>query len=346
MRTDNEAGPCRSARRDGDVMKYLTPSTALAVITARMDKDDPRIRDIVEQYREGKSYDIGILGVPFDYGVELSGGRPGARHGPGQIRAALMRHGTTYNMERGIDVSGISVCDLGNVNVADRDSVETHERVSEVVSSMIKKGMLPIVLGGGHDITFANVRGLCNATKGKVGCINVDAHLDVRPVIDGRASSGTSFRRILEELGGRVSGGNLVELGAHDNLNAAAHLAYLDKIGSTVMTLNDITRSGMRRSIGRALSSAGRGTAALALSVDVDAMPQSVAPGCSAPSPRGIAVEDILDACFAAGADKRLKLFDIMELNPMYDFDGRTAMLAAEMIISFINGFATRGARS
>jgi formimidoylglutamase len=322
-------------------MDYLKPSPFM-IHEEQTDKNDPRVKHIINAYEEGKKYDVGILGVPFDYGVELSRGRVGAREGPSSFRMALKRYGTTYNIEQGLDISKLRICDFGDVQIVDRDSIETHRRVSEIVAQIIKKGILPVVIGGGHDISFANAHGLCKATNGKIGVINIDGHFDVRKIVNRRISSGTHMRRILEELNGMAPGKNSVEIGAHDNLNSKIYHGYLKDKRATVITLDMISKAGMQTAIKNALNAAGLGTKASFLTVDMDAMPQNTAPGCSAPSARGIEAADILTACFAAGADSKLKLFDIMELNPTYDVDNRTAILSATMFVSFLNGFSTR----
>ncbi len=323
-------------------MKYLRPSN-INIYESQSDDNDLRVKNIIKNYNEAddKTYNIGIVGVPFDYGVELSNGRVGAKDGPNAVRTALKRYGSTYNVEK-TDISKLKVCDFGDVEIAERDSQETHAHISEVVSALVKKNILPIVIGGGHDISFANVRGLCNAVSGNVGGINIDAHFDVRKVVNGKIKSGTPFRRILEELNARVSGKNFVEIGCHDNLNSKIYYEYLLSKKAEIVPLDKVENGGMKKIMKGALKTANNGTNASFVSVDIDAMPQHIAPGCSAPSTRGISARDILDACFIAGSNYGVKLFDIMELNPKYDMDNRTALLAATMIVSFLNGFAMR----
>lgn len=298
--------------------------------------------NLVQKYSQSKRFDACILGVPFDYGVELSGGRVGARLGPDAIRAAMGRHCEAYSMERGVDIGGLSVCDIGNVKPVEGDSGETHARVSSIVSRIVAGGAVPIVLGGGHDITFANVRGMCSAIGSSAGGINIDAHLDVRRVVNGRMSSGTPFRRVLEELDGKVKGRNLVEIGAHGNLNSKENFEYAKARHVKIITLDMVRRLGMRVAMRTALATASAGTAACFVSADVDSLPQYAAPGSSAPSPIGIEVDEMLEACFIAGSSRHVRLFDIMELNPKYDADGRTANIASAMIMEFLDGLASR----
>jgi len=322
-------------------MRYLKPSNVDIYEPVR-DENDIRIKNIIRNYKEDEECNIGIIGVPFDYGVELSNGRVGAKEGPNAVRTALKRYGSIYNVEKNINISDLKICDFGDVEVVERDSQETHARVSETVFELVKKDVLPIVIGGGHDISFANVRGLCNAFDGKIGGINIDAHFDVRIVKNGKNSSGTSFRRVLEELDGKVLGKNFVEIGCHDNLNSKTYYEYLLAKKSNIITLSEVQKKRMKKIMVGALKIANAATKASFVSVDIDAMPQHVAPGCSAPSARGIQAHDILEACFIAGVNSKVKLFDIMELNPRYDVDNRTALLAATMIVSFLEGFAMR----
>ncbi len=322
-------------------MQNVKPSEVI-VHDEKADPNDLRLRNIMENYRDGVMYDVGLIGVPFDYGVKLSNGRVGAKLGPDAFRKALKRYGTTYNIENKIDISGLKICDFGNVDVVDNDSSETHMRVSSVVSEVLKTGAVPVIIGGGHDISFADVRGLCMASGGHIGGINIDAHFDVREVRDGNISSGTPFRRVIEELDGRIDGRNFVELGAHDNLNSKAHHGYLESKGVNVITLDDMRLAGIDDAIGGALKAACTETEAAFLSIDMDAMQGSAAPGCSAPSPRGVSPDEIVRAAFECGVNGKVKMLDIMELNPEYDTNEMTAILAVTIFVGFLNGFSRR----
>ena len=95
-----------------------------------------------------------------------------------------------------------------------------HEALETRVAELVSQGRVPFVVGGGNDQSAANGRGLlrAKANEGRVGVINIDAHLDVRPLLNegvGGAHSGSPFRELLED--GRLNGRDFVEFAAQGN---------------------------------------------------------------------------------------------------------------------------------
>jgi formimidoylglutamase len=203
----------------------------------------------------------------------------------------------------------------------------------------LTKGILPIVIGGGHDTSIGTVRALSEFHSREIGGINIDAHFDVREIIDNRITSGTPFRKLLEtEL---LKGENFVEMGAHDNLNSRTYYDYLMSKKVSVFTLPDVV-AGIPTIMEKALKIAGSNIRSAFISIDIDSVAQCYAPGSSAPDAWGFNPEQIRELAFLAGASKAIKLLDIVEINPRFDVDNRTARLGASIIISFLNGFKMR----
>jgi len=69
---------------------------------------------------------------------------------------------------------------------------------------------------------------------------------------------------------------------------------------------------------------------------------QAFAPGSSAPSPDGLFPQDILEIAYTAGTMPQIRLFEIMEVNPLYDEDNRTSRLAVNIILEFMAGYTQR----
>ena len=81
---------------------------------------------------------------------------------------------------------------------------------------------------------------------------------------------------------------------------------------------------------------------AVAVSLDLDAVQASAAPGVSAPCPDGLTAADLHACARLAGQDPRVRVLDVMELAPPLDQDGRTARLGAAAIWHFLAGVASR----
>ena len=176
---------------------------------------------------------------------------------------------------------------------------------------------------------------------GRVAVVNVDAHADVRPHT-GEPHSGTPFRRLLLDPVARLDGASLVEWGLQRAANAVAHLQFLEGQGARAVFWDDLPDGD--RAAGTALTeilAALAGShAGLALSVDLDAFPQSCAPGVSAPGVVGVPPGAVLRAAARLGAMPCVTQLGIYELNPRFDVDGATARLAARIAWSYLTGLA------
>ncbi len=304
------------------------------------DPADPRLKHRFQPW-DGQSANAVLIGVPFDEAVAIGGGRPGAAGGPTALRKALLRYGTTYDAEREVDFDHLRLADAGDLEVVEGDVAATHERLAEAVGAILEAGAVPIIIGGGHDNTFGSVKALTANTPSVAG-INVDAHLDLREVVDGRISSGTPFRRILEELG--LPGRNLVEFGLHDNVNSRAHLEYAREQGVHCLTLGRVQELGAGPAFNQQLQQLETQAEALFVSIDLDVFAAAYARGVSAPGVEGLTADEGRRIAFATGGHPQVRLFELMELNPLFDVDERTSRLTVMLMCAFLAGLATRKA--
>jgi len=305
----------------------------------RSDPNDPRVKNIIMPASAEQTVEVGIIGAPYDDAVVLGGGRAGARLAPTAIREALKKYGTTFDVEHENDISDLKIADFGDVAVT-ADIEETHERIEDAVNSLLKKGILPIIIGGGHDISIGTVSALSKFNSKKIGGINIDAHFDVREIVDNKITSGTPFRKLLDSR--LIAGQNFVEVGAHDNLNSKIYYDYLKTKKASIFTLSEVEAKGTSVMMEKALKTACSNTDCVFVSIDVDSVAQCFAPGVSAPDARGFSAKQIREFAFLAGSSKAVKLLDIVEINPQFDVDNRTSRLGASIIISFLNGYKRR----
>jgi formiminoglutamase len=304
------------------------------------DPSDPRMGDITLRGERNFADEvkIGIIGVPTDEGVKRNGGRVGAKAGPDAIRTEFYKR-TPFVIGKEKSPSMVPAFDFGNIKIG-KTLEETHDRLSEVVHSLSSANIIPIVLGGGHDIAYPNFAGF---SKGKqtVGVINIDTHLDYRKPIPKR-NSGTSFRQILDQHQSPLNAMNFVEIGIQSFANSADHYSELIQRGATVFSLRDVRTEGITKTLELAYELATSSTDSLYISFDLDAMHSADAPGVNASLPTGLTAEEFLMAALFAGKRRKVKLIDIVELNPKYDVDGRTAKLAALSMMYFLTGVANR----
>lgn len=321
------------------IFKQLTPPNE-KVFFSRNDPTDPRMGDLVLRGEKNFTDEIciGIVGVPTDEGVKRNGGRVGAKDAPNAIREEFYKR-TAFVIGKEKSPAELPVFDFGDIKIA-KTLEETHDTLAEVIQTLVSANIVPIVLGGGHDIAYPNFVGFSSGKK-NVGVINIDTHLDFRKPIPKR-NSGTSFRQMLDQHMSPLNAMNLVEIGTQSFANAAEHYSELIERGATIFSLRDVRAEGMTKTLDLAYELATSSTDSLYFSFDMDVVHSTDAPGVSAPLPTGLTAEEFLTAALFAGKRRKTKLIDIVELNPKYDADGRTAKLAALAMMYFLTGFANR----
>lgn len=331
-------------------LRAILTEPAPELFFTRNDAEDIRMGDIVlrrnedwEKARESP-IDIAIVGVPQDEGVKRNKGREGAQKAPMEIRRALYKLTPFVPDEMSAAagnkrLSSLRIFDLGDVLLGETLE-ETHDRLETVVATLMDHRIIPIVLGGGHDISYPNFRGFSRTAK-RVGVVNIDTHLDYRPAVPMR-HSGTSFRLMLDEPASVLAPQNIVEFGIQPFANVEAHYRAMLERGTRIMMLDEIRKNGFAPAFAGALRIAADGTERTMVSFDIDAVRSSDAPGVSAPSPTGFFAEEILQAAFECGTSSHVGMIDIAEVNPNFDVDNRTAKLAALVVMHFLSGFCRR----
>ncbi|GAA4020835.1 agmatinase [Hymenobacter glaciei] len=293
--------------------------------------------DLIRPAAELPEADVCLVGLPLDFGTVLEGGRAGAVHAPDSIRRELRRYHKTYNLEHDISLEGLRIADAGNLDLRHADHARNHAHIREQLAGLLRQYPRVVVLGGSHDGTYSTVRGLFDATGAQpVGGINFDAHADVkdRPEL---ISSGTPFGKLLRE--GFLAGARFSEIGLHSNLNTREDIGFLHQQQATIVPLAHVQKDGMEGCASRALSRATQEGPAF-VSFDIDGCAEAYAPAVSAPSADGFTPRQAVEAAFLAGKNEAVRLFEVVELNPLFDRDNQTARLAATIITAYLTGVA------
>lgn len=269
-----------------------------------------------------------LLGFASDEGVRRNGGRQGAAAGPDELRRALSGLAIHDDFPR---------YDAGTVRYEGRDLESGQEELSQWVAAVVRAGHLPVILGGGHETSFASHRGLVRGLKNEnsaslesLGIFNLDAHFDLREAEE--PTSGTPFRQI-SEIDGKDF--NYVVWGISAANNTRVLFAAAERLGVSYLLDEDLARLTMQEVTEIAIKES-ENFKNIHLSIDLDVLPASVAPGVSAPAALGVEALKIHAMVLALAQTGKLRLVDVVELNPKYDVDERTAKLAARMIHDII----------
>jgi formimidoylglutamase len=307
---------------------------------------DPVDRPLGGWLKQGKpNPDVALIGIPFD-GATVVPTRKGAAGGPAAVREALGDL-NCYNLSLDIDFSELlSGVDLGDIQINENDSVEkVHDRVSKQVAEVIKSGVVPVSIGGDDSLCFAAARALCSAVPGKVGVIGFDAHLDMRVLYNKETSSGSSYRRMLDELEGQVSPKNMVHIGVNGWFAAKQYAQYARDNGITVITGDQVYERGMKDVMTEAIEKASHGTEAVYVNFDVDVLDQHYAPGKVMRNPGGMRGRDAYVAARMLGEAPSVRYFALNEVNVKRDVSNFTSLVGAYVIGYFLAGLGLRKER-
>jgi len=266
--------------------------------------------------KEGIKPVANIFGVPFD---ATSTFRPGARFGPNAIRQAYMNI-EIYSPFLDVDLESLSILDLGNLKLTS-DVDEMIYSVGKVVVEMVKDKVTFGVLGGEHTLTFGTY---LSVPKGNA-LIIFDAHLDLRDEFAGLKLSHATFLRRLTE---RIGTDSIIHIGSRAASSGEWKVA--DKIGLPLISMQTIYAIANSEKL---LSDFLKGFENVYVSIDLDVLDPSFAPGVGNPEPDGLSVHKLLE--FLYSLKKRIIGFDIVELTPMYD-NGTTSVVAAKLMNELI----------
>ncbi len=262
-----------------------------------------------------------LVGIPDHQGVLAVRGRLGAAQGPRAFRELF----ATFKGRDGVESA---LADYG-------DAPTLHSEAADFFARAHEEAGLSVLVGGGHDHGYTQLLGLRRSLKknARIGCLNVDAHLDVRkpnPAI----TSGSPFFVALEEK--VLDPKRLVEFGIQKHCNGPELWDYVQKKKVRVYPFETLRNGNAISKFKQALSLLARTCDQIVLSFDLDSVLQAAAPGVSAPQSEGFTPMEILEFMRIAGENRKVCSLGIFELNPIHDQDRRTARLAATAAYHFI----------
>jgi guanidinopropionase len=278
--------------------------------------------------------DIGLIGVPTDLGVT---NRPGARHGPREIRnsSSLMRG---FNL--GMRMNPYELCriaDLGDVRFAGRFDLEAQTaQIADFYRQVHKAGIIPVSAGGDHSITFPIFQAI--AADAPIGMVHIDAHCDTWGEYYGsKFTHGAPFRLAVEH--GLLDPKRTIQIGIRGGQNLMDGINFSLNHGMRVVFMEEFATLGVERVIAEARRVVGDGPTYI--SFDVDGLDPVYAPGTGTPEVGGITT---LEAQRLLYGLRGLNLIggDVVEVAPPYDQTGNTALVGASMMYEIICLIADR----
>lgn len=272
--------------------------------------------------------DIGLIGVPTDLGVT---NRPGARHGPREIRNAssLMR---TFNL--GLKINPYELCrisDLGDVRLSHRYDLQSQVAEIEAFYRRVHQaGVRPVSAGGDHSITYPIFRGIVSGQP--LGMVHIDAHTDTWGEFFGsKFTHGAPFRLAVEN--GLLDPARTIQIGIRGGQNMLDGIEFSQSHGMRVMFIEEFAALGVERVVAEARNVVGDGPTYI--SFDVDGLDPVYAPGTGTPEIGGMTT---LEAQQLLRGLRGLNLIggDVVEVAPPYDPSGNTALVGASIMFEIL----------
>ena len=304
--------------------------------SGRVDEEDGeaglRWHQVIQPWEVGTPPGVAFIGLTCDEGVRRNKGRVGAAAGPNALRGMLSNLPVSHK---------IPFCEAGDIVCVGNELEAAQARYAELAAQMIKDGNVVVGLGGGHEIAWASICGLIESgavkKKRRLGILNLDAHFDLRKA--DAPTSGTSFRQALElvpELGFEVE---YRVLGISESSNTPALFKAAEAFGVAWRPDEAMTLAHLGSRL-EELEGWFATLNCLYLTICLDVLPASVAPGVSAPAARGVGLDVIEPIVEAAARSGKLKIADVAELCPRLDIDDRTARVAARLIWRIVRGIS------
>ena len=270
-----------------------------------------------------------LLGYACDEGVARNHGRIGAENGPNAIRKELGKMPNHL-------ASGIHLLDVGDIFCLGKDLESTQEALAKNIASLLDNNIRPIVVGGGHDMSYGHFNGIKHylISKNKrpnIGIINFDAHFDLREPVEV-SNSGTPFFQIANEN----DPFHYLCLGIRKDANDSSLFQTAKSLEVTYVESNAF-RIQFSKEIKTWVDAFMAKVKYLYVTIDLDGFSSAYAPGVSAPSPMGFSPDIVLETLETILASGKVIGMDIAEMNPKYDIDQATARLAASLIHKVIH---------
>jgi agmatinase len=296
--------------------------------------------------------DVGIIGIPMvtsysEPGSDQTGPEhmvPGSNSNPGsaprairQISQNLLKYHGCYDFDLGQTMRldrDASIRDFGDVIGADVNDQAFARRATAAIRTLLSHHIIPLIIGGDHATTIPAIRAF--ETRAPICVVQIDAHMDFRDEIAGmREGYGSPLRRAAE-LSWVTE---IVHVGLR-GWGAAREADVQDslRMGNTIITAEQVHDGGVQRVI-QALPT----DANFYITLDIDGLDPSIAPGVLFPSHGGLTYYQTAKLLGGISQKGIIVGLDLVEYSPGLDVNNRTSLLAVRLILDMIGFMSQNG---
>jgi len=275
-----------------------------------------------------ENVDFLIVGLPFD---SASAARVGQRFAPQAIRESSV-YCKGYHPELEVDIfEHCSGVDYGDINVVPGNTERSLGNIQKELAEIIKKGIIPICLGGEHTIVIPELRALKEAF-GPVALVQFDSHHDCwDSYLDEKENQATMIRRGIEE--GCILADHSIQLGIRGPEYSAGERQTVKDLGLELVTAVELHKMGMLQAVARIKARVK--DAPVFVTFDLDFLDAAYSPASTIPMIGGFTTWQALQL-IRGMRGLNFKAFDIVELIPAHDPGQITAIAAANIVWEFL----------
>ena len=288
----------------------------------------------MQKVDSAEGLDFVIAGAPFD---TASSFRSGSRFGPNAIRniSAMMKPNNVIMQVNIMD--GLKGGDIGDFNATPGYIHPTYQAIEEGVAGILKENACPIVLGGDHSITLAELRAAAKK-YGPVALVHFDSHSDLCDEVFGQKyNHGTPFRRALEE--NLMDASHSIQVGMRGSLYDPDEHKMAAELGMKLIPAHKVREMGLKTLVKTILERVG--DKPCFLTFDIDFVDPAYAPGTGTPEVGGFTSLEALELVRNI-KDLNFVGFDLVEVLPAYDHGEITAYLAANIVFEYLSILAMK----
>ena len=301
-------------------------TTERNIIGQREDPDLPRYAGIatfalLPRLEEVDHADIAVVGVPFDSGTSF---RPGARFGPAHIREHSRQLHPYHQFHEAYPFREHQVADAGDVGVGPYGIEQAVDTIHAKAGQLVSDGTRILALGGDHTIALPLLRAAA-AEHGPLAVLHFDAHVDTWDVLHGASIwHGSPFRRAAEE--GLLDLDHCQHVGIRGGVYGPDELDDDRSAGFELIRSEEFQNRSMEDIADQIRRRLGSGP--VYVSIDIDVLDPSQAPGTGTPEVAGISTRELF-AVLRGLRGIHIVGGDVVEVAPAYDHAGITGLAAA-----------------
>jgi formiminoglutamase len=280
---------------------------------------------------------LAVVGAPLHLG-SISPGR--ADLAPAAVRSAMARL-STYDLEFDRDLSRIAVTDLGDLALADLSPADALDPLASAVRHALSAADALVLLGGDNSITRPGCLGMSAALGRRLdycGLLTLDAHLDLRD-LEPALSNGNPVRALLAD---GLPGANIVQIGIQPFANSRTYFEVARQAGIKVIPVGEMRLRSIAKVVEEAFDLLDEQIESIYVDLDLDVLDRAFAPATPGSRPGGLTPAELCYAARLCGAHPKVRVLDLVEIDPTKDIADATVLAAAVCLLSFASGLLGR----